>query len=186
MLTNSSKALIELKDGGKIYTCNDTVKHAPGMEVSAGTRFDAYTWSYFFLLPYKLTDPGTHWAEHNGGGHNQGSFEAGMLRFDEGIGDTPKDWYVVYADKATGRLNTAAYIVTAGASVDEAEADPHAIVYDQYKLVNGIPVATEWSFYSWTEAEGLGQKLGRGTVSNIEFIDVHPERMDAPEGYAML
>ena len=57
--TDSRKALIAYKDGKKIYVQDDKMFVAPGTENLQSTRFAAYTWSYFFMLPYKLNDGGT-------------------------------------------------------------------------------------------------------------------------------
>ena len=69
-------------------------------------------------------------------------------------------------------IYTAAYIVTANKSKEEAEKDPHAIVYEDYKQVNGVPIAQKWSFYEWSEQDGLTNKLGQADLAGIRFVEV--------------
>ncbi len=169
LLTNSTKGLIELADGNKIYYVEDKVFYSPGIENTARIRFDAYTWSYFFLIPYKLSDPGTVWNKYPASKLNGKAYETQKLTFEQGTGDTPDDWYIVYADSKTNLLSAVAYIVTAGKSKEEAEASPSAIEYTDYTRVNGVPIATNWNFWKWHEDNGLTKKRGEAAISNIRF-----------------
>ncbi len=170
MATNSSKGLIEMKDGNKVYFIQDKVYYTPGMNENK-VRFDAYTWSYFFLLPYKLNDEGTIWSETEKTEMNGNWYNSQRLTFTSGTGDAPDDWYQVYSDTSSNMIQVAAYIVTANKSVEKAEEDPHAIEYSNYQMLNAIPVATEWNFYGWTKEEGLTDTLGNATLSNFEFVE---------------
>lgn len=135
-------------------------------EMSA--RFAAYTWPYFFLFPYKLSDSGTHWEDTELGFAHLG--QAQKLTFDPGIGDAPDDWYITTPNDQ-GLIYEAAYIVTAGGTVEEAEKDPHSIQYSDYRLVNGIPIAHRWEFYAWDKIEGSTELLGEATLRNVKFSD---------------
>ncbi|MDB4088224.1 hypothetical protein N9544_01245 [Flavobacteriales bacterium] len=168
--TNSSQGLLELKDGNKIYFIKDKVYYSPDMNEKR-VRFDAYTWSYFFLFPYKLSDEGTIWSELEKVEMNENWYNTQKLTFKNGTGDAPDDWYQVYSDTVYNLIQVAAYIVTGNKSVEKAEEDPHAIAYKNYQYVNGIPIATNWEFYSWTKTEGLTDTLGKATLSNFKFVD---------------
>ena len=171
LLTNSSKGLIELKDSSMIYFDNQKVYSSPALKNKKGIRFDAYTWSYFFLFPYKLSDPGTIWANTEEKQLNGETYNAHKLTFESNVGDAPDDWYLVYADPNSGIINYSAYIVTANKSVEKAEEDPHAIEYLNYSEIDGIPLAHEWKFWGWRAQEGLTKELGSGVISNIQFIN---------------
>lgn len=95
LLTNSNKGLIELPDGNKIIYKGDSVFCSPELANQKGVRFDAYTWSYFFLFPYKLTDEGTLWNDYPAKKINDSLFLSQKLTFKDGTGDAPDDWYVV-------------------------------------------------------------------------------------------
>lgn len=168
--TDSRNGLIATKDGKKIYFQDDKIYFAPETENVASTRFSAYTWPYFFMLPYKLNDPGTVWNDYPDKSMDGKNYLTHKLSFEAGTGDAPDDWYVVYADEENELLQVAAYIVTAGQSQEEAEKDPHAIEYLEYKTVQGIPIATAWKFWGWQADQGLTDQLGEATLRNIQLL----------------
>jgi hypothetical protein len=172
ILTNSSQGVIEYKNGAKIIFDKDRVFYSPNIPNEKGVRFDAFTWEYFFLFPYKLTDPGTKWNTYDNNEADQDKYLSQKLTFESGTGDAPDDWYVVYADKATNLIEKAAYIVTANGTREEAEKNPHAIQYLEYKQVDGIPIATKWVYWEWKEGEGLTNNIGNASLSNIKFVTV--------------
>ncbi|MEZ4883355.1 MAG: DUF6503 family protein [Chitinophagales bacterium] len=183
LLTNSSKGLIELQNGDKMYYVNDKVYYSPDIENEKRVRFNAYTWSYFFLFPFKLSDEGTVWSDYEPKTMNDKSYLVHKLTFKAGTGDAPDDWYVVYADEEKHLIDVAAYIVTANKTQAEAEEDPHAIIYKNYKEVSGVPIATNWEFWGWTTKDGLTEQLGEATLSNLKFVEVEDNLFEAPEGF---
>jgi len=169
---DSRHGKIERNDGGVILFNDDKVHVSPEIENTASARFAAYTWSYFFMFPYKLSDPGTNWTPYANGQLGDLEYDAAKLTFSAGTGDAPDDWYIMYADENNHLINTAAYIVTAGNTREEAEKDPHAIEYCDYKSADGIPVARTWRFWAWRENQGLTKQLGNASISNVQFKEV--------------
>lgn len=167
-MKDSTKTLIW--DGQNEYSSDSTYR---------GTRFALLTWSYFFAAPYKLGDPGSNIEILGTKNLNELEFDAGKLTFGEGVGDSPNDWYIAYKDKESSLLAAMAYIVTASSSIEEAEEDPHAISYEAYDHVDGIPFATQWNFWTWNEAGQLNKLLGSASISNIQFIEMD-EKMFVP------
>lgn len=142
----------------------------PSTENNEKARFDLLTWSYFFTAPYKLSDPGTNHQFLGSSFLGGAEYDANKLTFDQGTGDTPDDWYIVYKDKNSGLLAAMAYIVTSGGtSLEEAEKDPHVITYEAYTDIEGMPFATQWNFWTWNESGEKHKLLGNATISNIEF-----------------
>jgi hypothetical protein len=175
ILTNSSQGVIEYKNGAKIIFDKDKVFYSSNIPNEKGVRFDAFTWEYFFLFPYKLTDPGTKWNTYDNKEADQDKYLSQKLSFESGTGDAPDDWYVVYADKATNLIEKAAYIVTANGTKEEAEKNPHAIQYLEYKKIDGIPIATKWLYWEWKEGQGLTNNIGNASLSNIKFVSVNED-----------
>jgi len=180
-LTNSSKIRIDKKndtqliyDGNKVYLC-------PANAEAKGARFDMFTWQYFFSIPFKLTDPGTKWETLESVELNGNPYDLGKLSFEKNIGDAPDDWYVIYQERQSGLLHAAAYIVTFGTEQEKAEQNPHAIVYSNYKVVEGIPIATKWFFHNWNSTEGFGDQLGEATISNVVFFNAKDSLFEKPE-----
>jgi hypothetical protein len=181
-LTNSTKVRVDknnntqlIYDGKNAYLC-------PADAEPKGARFDMFTWQYFFAMPFKLTDPGTNWETLDSVETSGNTFDVGRLSFGENIGDAPDDWYVIYQERETGLLHAAGYIVTFGSGDQEkAEQNPHAIVYSEYEVVDGIPIATKWSFHNWNLKEGFGEKIGEATLSNITFFEAEDKLFEQPE-----
>lgn len=172
--TNSSKVRLDKADGPSVVFDGDRVMLMPADAKYSGARFDIFTWHYFFMAPFKLSDPGTQWEMLNKASLTSGdtvSMERGKLSFEAGVGDAPKDWYIVYQDPEDGLVEAMAYIVTLNKSVEKAEEEPHAISYANYQLVEGIPIATEWKVWMWTEEKGILDEIGYATISNIRFLE---------------
>ena len=181
--TTSDIAKITYKNGDEIYVNKENVFVSTSLENNPGVRFHAYTWGYFFLFPYKLNDKGTKWNENFKTNEKEVNFDLARLTFDANIGDAPDDWYVVYTNKDSHLLEHVAYIVTLGKSLEEAEKDPHAIKYEDYKLIDGIPFAANWSFYGWNNQDGLTQKIGNAKISNIQFVKDFKSNFNIPKNY---
>ena len=185
-LTNSTKARIDYKDGKSLIYDGEKV-YAADAENAASKRFAAYTWPYFFLFPYKLSDEGTIWNSYDQNMLHKKNYRTQKLTFEAGTGDDPNDWYITYANPENNLIEVAAYIVTAGGtSQEEAEKDPHAVSYGNYQKVNGIPIAHEWKFWGWTEEAGLTNQLGAATLSNVRFVKKNEELFAQPKGYVQL
>lgn len=172
LLTNSTKGILELKDGAKIIFNQDKVFYSPDVPNEKSVRFDAYTWGYFFLYPSKLSDPGTKWNAYDNKEADHNNYNTQKLTFESGTGDAPDDWYVVYANKKDNLIEKAAYIVTLNGNKEEAEKNPHAIQYLDYKEIDGVPIATKWLFWEWKEGKGLTKAIGNATLTDIQFITV--------------
>jgi len=181
--SDSRYARIDKKDGSTIIVRDDMVYASPALKDDKSVRFAAYTWSYFFMLPYKLSDDGTKWSSYTSMAESESSMDAMKLSFESGTGDAPDDWYIVYADEKLHQLTHAAYIVTAGASQEEAEEDPHAIAYDEYSVVQGVPIAQKWTFWGWREGKGLTDALGNANLSRIGFVADASKTFDVPDDF---
>jgi hypothetical protein len=169
--TNGGNGKIEFKNGSKILFNDNKVYYTKSIKDTTSVRFDAYTIPYFFLLPFKLSDKGTVWTKYQNIEKDSLSFNTKKLWFAPKTGNAPNDWYVVYTNKKSNLIEKAAYIVTAGGtSQTEAEKNPHAIQYLNYLLINSVPIATKWKFWSWQKDIGFVKELGNATLSDIKFI----------------
>lgn len=181
MLTNSAKIRIDKKDGSSLIFNGENVYLQPVDANDKGARFDMFTWTYFFGLPYKLSDPGTHIEIDSDRKINDRIYTTSKLTFAKETGDAPDDWYILFSDPKKSILHAAAYIVTYGSSdIKKAEEDPHIIIYKDFKNIEGIPFATKWGFYGWTEKKGVTDQLGEATISDITFLEKEASLFDDP------
>lgn len=162
----SDSATTMIWDGNKAMVAPDTSNEI-------GVRFTLFTWSYFFAASYKLSDPGTHHEFLGIQPLGDKNYTASKLTFDENIGDSPEDWYIVYREDSSKLMAGMAYIVTAGGtSKAEAENDPHLITYEAYDEVEGVPFATVWNFWNWNEEGEMEKLLGHATLKDIHFVEL--------------
>ena len=181
--TSSDLAKITYQNGDEIYVNQQDIFVSPNLKDNPGVRFHAYTWTYFFLFPYKLNDNGTKWDYNFKTSETSSTYTTAKLSFEANTGDAPDDWYITYTDVKTNVLNHVAYIVTAGKTKEAAEADPHAIKYDSYQTVDGVPFSSEWGFYEWNLTDGLTNKIGAGKITNIKFVDNFRDTFSIPKDY---
>ena len=180
MLTNSGKIRLDKKDGSQLIFDGKELYLTPEDADDKNARFDAFTWAYFFGMPYKLNDSGTNVQPLGEIQLNETLRDAFKMTFKAGTGDSSDDWYVVYLNKDK-TLNTAGYIVTFGKTKEKAEAEPHAIAYSNYKTFEGIPLATNWKFYNWTQENGIeGSPIGEANLSNFKFISPSKDFFNKP------
>lgn len=181
MLTSGDKIHIDKSDGSSLIYDGKNVFLSPQTATDDQARFNAFTWAYFFALPYKLNDPGVH-LEHDGQKDLEGiTYQTYKLTFDPGTGDSPDDWYILYINE-DNTLHAAAYIVTyGGKDQQEAEENPHCIVYDDYISVQEVPFATQWNFYNWSEDSGIeGEPIGSASLTMLNFTSPKPYFFEEP------
>ncbi|MFT4534903.1 MAG: hypothetical protein ACJA1A_003659 [Saprospiraceae bacterium] len=136
-------------------------------------KFGIYTYQYFFMAPYKFSDPGTKWEKRSPMEIKGTMTNVAKLTFEEGTGDASNDWYMVHSNPESNLVEHIGYIVTGGGtSVEEAEKHAHAISYLDYIQVGGVPMSSRWLFSDYNQDSGLGEQIGEGILRNIDFMDV--------------
>ena len=146
-------------------------------------RFQLLTWPYFLAAPFKLQDPGSHLAETEPLALDGRTHETARLTFDPGVGESPDDWYILYADPDTHRLAAMAYIVTYGATLEKAEEEPHSIVYHDFVVVDGVTLPARWTFHHWSAEQGPhGDPIGRVELANLRFVEPDDAAFARPAG----
>lgn len=183
-LGNSGKIKLVKNTGEIVYFDGKDVFLSTSSENYPSARFDIHTWQYFFGVPYKLSDPGVKWDDMGKMPYNSVSYPVQKLSFNAGIGDAPDDWYMVYSNPENNLLNAMAYIVTYSRPQEEAEKRPSSIVYQDFKEVQGIPVAQTWRFCVWDEGTGpqFDKEKGYAVIKNVVFHENAEGMFDMPEG----
>lgn len=185
MLTNSGKIKVEKQDGTILLYDGDKM-FSTQTDNLTNDRFDLFTWPYFFAFPYKLSDPGTVFALSEKDSLMGKSYETFTLKFEDGTGDSPDDWYVGYVNNDQ-LVRAAAYIVTFNNTQKKAEEAPHAIVYSGYKDVDEIPIAHHWEFYNWSKENGVtGAPIGMASLDNVTFSEAEEDFFKTPEGATVI
>lgn len=169
--TNSGKIKVIKEDGTVIVFDGTKVWITPEKNNNAKARFDVFTWQYFLMAPFKMSDNGTKWDDLGPQSYTASQkLDASKLTFKRGTGDASGDYYVVYKD-AQNLIKAIGYIVTFGGKrLAEAEKNAHAIAYSDYTKVNGVFFAKKWAFHNWNKADGITGQIGEASISNIKFL----------------
>ncbi len=181
---NSGKIKLVRNTGEIVYFDGKDVFLSTSSENYPSARFDIHTWQYFFGVAYKLSDPGVVWDDMGEMPYNSTKIPVQKLSFNDGVGDAPDDWYMVYQNPENNLMEAMAYIVTYSRSKEDAEKSPSSIVYQDYKEIQGIPVAHTWKFCVWDEKTGsqLDKEKGYAFIKNIVFHQLSEGLFDMPEG----
>ncbi len=171
MRTDLSRVRIDLPSGPVLLWDGTDAWVSPAAAVVPRARFHLLTWPYFLAAPHKLRDPGTRLVTEGNRPLFGAEVPTARLTFAPGTGDTPDDWYSVYRDPKTDRLSALACIVTYGKTLEEANKEPHSLVYDGFEDVSGVAIPTHWRLYAWDADKGpFGDPLGQVRLKNIRFV----------------
>lgn len=177
---DGGRSRITMKDGTVAVFDGQHAWVSPASSTFPAARFHLLTWPYFALAPFKLRDGGTTLVLAQPMTLNGKPHATAKLTFAAGTGDAPDDWYILYRDPDTGRLNAMAYIVTYGKKPGEAD-EPHAIVYEDFQTIDGVTLSTTWKFYNWSREQGRhGDMIGQVTLRNVRFVTPQPGAFDKP------
>ncbi len=105
---------------------------------------------YFYAMPFVISDPGTNY-EAVAPTELDGKLYNGLkVSYDNGVGDSSKDEYILYFEPGTNKMVWLAYTVT---FMDQKKSnDWHYIKYDKWQDVNGLllPEKLTW----WNVEDG--------------------------------
>ncbi len=182
-LTGSGKIKLQKSDGKTVIFDGKKTWVSPANVEYSSARFDIFTYHYFFMVPFKVSDGGTNWEVLGDKTYDFNDYARAKLTFQKGTGDSADDWYIAHRNKATNYLEALSYIVTyGGKSKVEAEKKPGSIVYSDWKTVEGVQFATTWKFMNWSEETGFTKQKGEGKIKNIRFLKVAADTFAVPLG----
>ena len=142
-------------------------------------RFYTSTYFYFFAMPFVLADDGVIASDEGTATINGTTYRVTEIRYEDHVGDSPDDVYVVYTNADTGRLGLVRFSVTYG---DRAPSAPNtALVYTDFATDSGITLPVAGRYHTWNDGP-LGDPLGpEFALSDVQFSTDAP----APNLFAM-
>jgi len=145
-------------------------------------RFLALLNYYFLNLPWLALDRGVRLGEPGTARlwQDPREYVTVKMTFEKGVGDTPRDYYLLYIEPATNRLKACEYIVTYRALLPPGveASPPHVLVYDEWHTVSGLLVPTKYTIYDKDHSV-----YGSCRVRKWSFSKPFDEtRMRMPEG----
>lgn len=148
---------------------------------SRSARFYHNLIFYFYAIPYVLADPGINYEVLPDRVLNGKTLDAIKISFNDGVGDAPDDYYIAHFDKETHEFYFLLYTVTYFSG--ETNENFGAIVYDNWKEVNGLKVPQSMKGYKFA-ADTLGEQRYERIFSDIKLTaeTLDPALFEIPEG----
>lgn len=147
----SRRACIDMPESGARMAWDGEKAWSLNWKSGAPPRFMALLNYYFLNLPWLTQDPGVVLGEPGKAKLRDETIEYTTLRmtFEDGIGDTPKDYYELYIHPETHRLRACEYIVTYRSLLPPGvdATPPHILVFDEFTTVSGLLVPTSYTIY---------------------------------------
>lgn len=169
----SRKALIETDkfkigyDGKEVWLKQDSAYY------KGNARFYHNLMFYFYAMPFVLGDEGIVYEKITQDLEFEGKKYPGIkVSYNDGIGDSPKDNYVLYYDPETHQMEWLGYTYTY--FTQEVSNDLHYIRYSGWKTYNEVVLP---STLTWYKSEGAKVLAPRDTTHfiNIQASSAAPK-----------
>lgn len=150
-------------------------------------RFWSLTPYYFVSLPFVVGDPGVKLQIVDDKPADAGLPPADVIKmtYEDGTGDAPDDYYVLYFAKDDGRLLACRYIVSYEPMMKKRgikQSPEKVLVYDDYREVGPLTLAHDHTFYAFPDGK-RGDKVTDAGPANVVFpAEFDETRLDMPEG----
>jgi hypothetical protein len=129
-------------DGTQVWIAPDTLD-------ASRTRFYHNLYFYFYAMPFVLGDPNTFFEDVPEREIAGKAVKGVKVSFGENVGDSPKDYYIVWYDPSTFKMEWLMYTVTFKSG--EANENYSLIKYDQWENVNGVLLPKKLQWYKWED-----------------------------------
>lgn len=165
ILLSSSQQTIGY-DGNEVWISPDTLD-------ASNARFYHNLYFYFYAMPFVLGDPGINYEDLAPRSLNGDTYNGIKISYASGIGDSPKDNYIIWYDPETYTMEWLMYTVTYRSG--EASDKYSLIKYDEWKSVNGLvlPTKLQWHVY---EDDAVGDVRGEALFESVSITDEKPNQ----------
>mgnify|MGYP000347877703 CR=1 FL=1 len=112
---------------------------------------------YFYAMPFIIADPGTNYIAVEPTELDGKMYNGYKVSYDDGVGDSSKDEYVLYFNPETKKMAWLAYTVT---FKDQKKSDDwHYIKYDKWQEVNGLLLPEKMIWFNVENGKPKGKKM---------------------------
>lgn len=176
---NMSHCRMDIYDSISVVFDGKTCWVSPSDAEYEMARFNLLTAVYWFMLPFKLSDPGTFIELKEERTIHGKSCDVGLMTFSPDQGDAPDDWYLIFKDQDNQQLLATAYISTEGEGWNKvSEAGASSCTYENVLPLDGWPdvkMARSYSLRKWSNSLGMAKiSHGQLSISNPRFVDDLP------------
>lgn len=166
-------------DGSKAWT-----KTTDSTAFAYNTRFWALTPYYFLAQPFVLDGEGVILEQLEDKNFKDKDYDVIKVSFEDGTGDAPDDYYVLYFGKEDHQLGVIRYIVSYPGYFEKGKHLPEKFMELQgTTTVDGIILSTGYHTHWLLEDETPGDHITTITVDNISFEpSTKKEYLAVPQG----
>lgn len=112
---------------------------------------------YFYAMPFIIADPGTNYNAVGTTELDGKMYNGFKISYNEGVGDSPEDEYILYFDSTTNKMAWLAYTVT---FKDQKKSDDwHYIKYDKWQDVNGLLLPEKLVWFNVENGKPKGKMM---------------------------
>ncbi len=161
-------------DGENVWVTPDTVD-------ASRSRFYHNLYFYFYAMPFVVGDPGVFYEDVDPMEIKGTTYNGVKISYGEGIGDSPEDYYIIWYNPESYKMEWLMYTVTYRSG--EANENYRLIKYDQWAEFEGImlPTAIQWHQY---EDNAVGDMRNEVIFENIKLSKEAPSdnMFNMPQG----
>ena len=135
---------------------------------------------YFYAMPFVFADDGIHYEAADSLVFEGKTYPSIKISYENGVGESPDDEYILYYDKDTHKMACLSYTVTFFSK--EKSKEFHFIKYGNWQTINGLllPETLEWY--------NVENNLPTTKSDKVKFIEVaitkqkmNPKAFEKPE-----
>lgn len=116
---------------------------------------------YFYAFPFVVGDPGVNYEALEPLNLQDETYDAVKISYGEGVGDSPKDNYIILSDQQSHEMQWLLYTATFGG--DEAKDQYSLIKYNGWQKREGVLLPSSLQWYEY-DGEEVGEPRGEPRV----------------------
>lgn len=152
-------------DGEQVWVSPDLESFGKG-----SPRFYHNLYFYFFAMPYALADPGINYEDLGEQTIEGKTYQAVKISYDQGIGDSPEDFYVAHFNSKTGLMELLLYTVTYFS--EESHEKYNALIYE-WQEIDGLQVTKSIKGYKYDSGR-LGDLRYEASFNQVMLLTEKP------------
>lgn len=146
-------------DGENVWISPDTLD-------ASRARFYHNLYFYFYAMPFVVGDPGVFYEDVEPREIEGKIYDGVKVSYDSGVGDSPKDNYILWVDPATNLMEWLMYTVTFRSG--EASESYSLIKYGDWKNMNGLTLPTKLEWYTYKDGV-VGEPRNEAVFEDINI-----------------
>ena len=169
---NNRKAKIEHKEWSIGYNGEDVwLLQNEESAYKGNARFYHNLMFYFYAMPFILADDGINYTDVPATELDGVVYNGIKIGYENGVGDSPEDEYILYFDPETNQMSWLGYTVTY--RTNEQSEDWHFIKYDTWQDVNGLLLPEKLTWYNVEDGKPTDERndllFKKVTVSDMKL-----------------